>query len=68
MSRLMNKIEKYKDEICMWEEIQTDDAELLLVAYGCTARSAQEAIKLLRAEGIKIGLFLKLFGPSQSFH
>jgi 2-oxoglutarate ferredoxin oxidoreductase subunit alpha len=57
MSRLMNKIEKYKDEICMWEEIQTDDAELLLVAYGCTARSAQEAIKLLRAEGIKIGLF-----------
>lgn len=57
ITRLMNKIEKYKDEICMWEERETDDAELLLVTYGCTARSAQEAVKLLRAEGIKIGLF-----------
>ena len=42
MSRLMNKIEKYKDEICMWEEIQTDDARTSFGAYGCTARSAQK--------------------------
>lgn len=57
LKRLMNKIEKYEDEILLWEDIETDDAEILIVAYGSTARSAVEAVENLRTEGIKVGLF-----------
>jgi 2-oxoglutarate ferredoxin oxidoreductase subunit alpha len=35
----------------------TDDAEVLVAAYGICARLALSAIKLARAEGIKAGLF-----------
>jgi len=57
LKRLMNKIEKYEDEILLWEDIETDDAEILIVAYGSTARSAVEAVENLRTEGIKVGFF-----------
>lgn len=60
LKRLMDKLEKYKDEIIMWEEEQTEDAEIVLVAYGSIARSAYEAIEELRKEGIKVGLFKPL--------
>jgi 2-oxoglutarate ferredoxin oxidoreductase subunit alpha len=55
--RLMAKFKKYEDEILLWEETETKDAEILLVAYGSTARSALEAVNILRTEGIKAGLF-----------
>ena len=52
--------EKY-DEITAkeqrWETILTDDADLLVVAYGSPARIAESAIEELRAEGIAAGLF-----------
>ncbi len=35
----------------------TDDAELLIVAFGTLARFARSAIRDLRAEGIRVGLF-----------
>jgi len=57
LKRLMNKFSKYEDEILLWEENQIEDAEVLLVAYGSTARSALDAIETLRNEGIKVGLF-----------
>lgn len=38
------------------EEFQTEDADLILVAYGTIARIAMSAIKMLREEGIKAGL------------
>lgn len=57
LQRLMNKFSKYEDEILMWDEVMTDDAEILLVGYGSTARSALDAVETLRAEGIKVGLF-----------
>ena len=34
----------------------TDDAEIVLTAYGATARVAKSAVNLARAEGIKAGL------------
>jgi 2-oxoglutarate ferredoxin oxidoreductase subunit alpha len=40
-----------------WEELSTDDAELVLVAYGITARVAQSAMEMARAAGLKVGLF-----------
>lgn len=40
-----------------WEELHTDDAELVLVAYGITSRIAQSAMEQARAQGMKVGLF-----------
>ncbi|HNV96490.1 MAG TPA: 3-methyl-2-oxobutanoate dehydrogenase subunit beta, partial [Bacteroidales bacterium] len=45
-----------KREDVRYEEIQTSDAEYLLVAYGSSARICQKTVDLARAEGIKLGL------------
>jgi 2-oxoglutarate ferredoxin oxidoreductase subunit alpha len=39
-----------------WEATLTDDAELLVVAFGTVARIASDAIKKAREEGIKVGM------------
>ncbi len=39
-----------------YEAENIDDAEIVLVAYGTTARIAKAAMKTARAEGIKVGL------------
>ncbi len=57
MDRLMAKVENHKDDIIDFECCETQDAEHLIVAYGGTARTAKAAVKRLRAEGIKVGLF-----------
>lgn len=44
-------------EIAVGENYEADDAELLLVAHGIVAGSAKQAIKELRNEGYKVGLF-----------
>jgi 2-oxoisovalerate ferredoxin oxidoreductase alpha subunit len=44
-----------KDEI-MLEEIRTEDAELLIVAYGISSRIARAAVEISRAEGVRVGL------------
>ena len=38
------------------EEYRTEDAEIILTAYGISGRIAKSAVNLLRAEGIKAGL------------
>lgn len=40
-----------------YEEVMTDDAELLIVAYGTPARIAITVAENLRAKGIKAGVF-----------
>ncbi|RMF97271.1 MAG: 2-oxoacid:acceptor oxidoreductase subunit alpha [Candidatus Schekmanbacteria bacterium] len=55
--RLMNKLLNHLDDILTWEEYMTDDMEILVYAYGSTARSAIAAVKQAREEGIKAGLF-----------
>ena len=45
-----------KNEV-RWEEVQCDDAELVITAYGTPARIALTAIDVLRSEGYKVGLF-----------
>lgn len=39
-----------------WEEMNTDDADYLFVAYGLSARICQKAMDLAREKGIRIGL------------
>ena len=38
------------------EKYLVDDAEIIIAAYGISARIAKSAVELLRAEGIKVGL------------
>ena len=40
-----------------WEEVGIDDAEVLIVAYGTPARISLSAAEILKAQGIKAGLF-----------
>ncbi|MGQ9847127.1 MAG: 3-methyl-2-oxobutanoate dehydrogenase subunit VorB [Bacteroidales bacterium] len=53
---LRDKYEQMKREDVRYEEIQTSDADYLLVAYGSSARICQKTVDLARAEGIKLGL------------
>ena len=52
---LQEKYKKLKEEV-RYELISTEDAEILLVAFGLSARICQKAIELARAKGIKLGL------------
>lgn len=65
VERVFRKIERNVGEICMWEEDGVDDARVLVVAYGSTARSARQAVKIARARyGRKAGLLrLKTLWP-----
>jgi len=59
IARLHRKISQHFSEIQMAEFFQTEDAEIMIVAYGCVARSARRAMIEAREKGIKVGL-LKL--------
>lgn len=39
-----------------WEEIETADAEVILVSYGISSRVCKEAVKLARRKGLKVGM------------
>jgi 2-oxoglutarate/2-oxoacid ferredoxin oxidoreductase subunit alpha len=54
--RLMNKIELHREEMCYVESLYMDDAEITVISYGCSGRSARAAVKAARARGMKVGL------------
>ena len=58
-NRITQKIASKADEIALYENLFTDDAEILLIAYGSEARGCLDAVTAARAVGIKAGL-LKL--------
>lgn len=54
---LAKKYQVMKENEVRWTTQDTDDAELLITAYGTPARIVLTALEQLRAEGIKAGLF-----------
>ncbi len=54
--RLVEKIRRNADQIVRYEENLLDDAEVIVVAYGITARVALRAVQMARQEGIAAGL------------
>jgi 2-oxoglutarate ferredoxin oxidoreductase subunit alpha len=54
--RLCDKIRRNVDRISRFEEVMVDDCDVLVVAYGITARSAARAVRMAREEGIEAGL------------
>jgi 2-oxoglutarate ferredoxin oxidoreductase subunit alpha len=62
ISRMIRKILDNRREIIEYEEVELEDAQVVLVAYGSTASAALRSLKLARAQGIKVGL-LRLITP-----
>ncbi|HEX2986741.1 MAG TPA: 2-oxoacid:acceptor oxidoreductase subunit alpha [Chloroflexota bacterium] len=54
--RLVNKVEAHTDELTEVEYLYMDDAEVVVVSFGCSGRSSRAAVKAARARGIKAGL------------
>lgn len=54
--RIQAKYRQLEEEEVRYEEIQCEDADYLLIAYGTSARICQKTIQLGREKGIKIGL------------
>lgn len=54
---LQDKYRKMKEREVKYHTLYTDDADLIVVAFGSAARIALSAIQRLRHEGVKVGLF-----------
>lgn len=55
--KLQQKHDLIAQNEIQFEEYRTDDAEVLFVAYGTTARICQAAVLKLREAGVKAGVF-----------
>ena len=55
--RLQEKYKLITEKEQRFEAIDCEDADIILVAYGTTARIALSAARDLRGEGLKVGLF-----------
>jgi 2-oxoglutarate ferredoxin oxidoreductase subunit alpha len=55
--RLVEKVQANEKEIAKWEEYETEDAKLIVVAFGITSRSAKRAVREARNRGLKVGLY-----------
>ena len=56
ITKLEKKYQEIEEKELLWEEVLTEDAELLLVAYGISSRIARAAVEIARAYGVRVGL------------
>lgn len=56
IQRLMDKVRSNSERIIRVQEYQTDDADVVVIAYGITARVARRGVQLARERGIRAGL------------
>jgi 2-oxoglutarate ferredoxin oxidoreductase subunit alpha len=56
LSRIFRKISQHFPDIMQVEEETTEDAEVLVIAYGSVSRSARRAVREARGRGVKAGL------------
>ena len=54
--KLQKKYQRMREHEQRWELYKCDDAELVMVAYGTTARIVKSVVNQLRDQGIKAGL------------
>lgn len=60
--KLWEKYEEIRRREARVEEVRTEDADVVLVAYGIVSRVARRAVALLRAEGVRAGLLRPMTG------
>lgn len=56
---LKNMFEKYKlieEQETSWEEVNTEDADVVLVAFGSMTRNIKATMNVLRQKGLKVGI------------
>jgi 2-oxoisovalerate ferredoxin oxidoreductase alpha subunit len=56
ITKLEQKYEEIEQNEVLWQEFSTEDAEVLVVAYGISSRIARAAVEISRAEGVRVGL------------
>jgi 2-oxoglutarate ferredoxin oxidoreductase subunit alpha len=59
VTRLVEKIRRAADSLTRTDELLMEDAEIAVVSFGSTARSARRAVREARSRGIPVG-FLRL--------
>jgi 2-oxoisovalerate ferredoxin oxidoreductase alpha subunit len=57
ITELEEKYAEMRKKEVLSQEIQTEDAELLIVAFGISSRIARAAVEIARGGGTKVGLF-----------
>lgn len=55
--RLFEKYKKIENEVTEWEEINTEDADVILVAFGSMTRAIKATMSEYRKKGLKVGIF-----------
>jgi 2-oxoglutarate ferredoxin oxidoreductase subunit alpha len=64
IDRVFRKIDNNLDDIVLTEAEWVKDMDTLVIAYGCTYRSARQAVRMARDQGHKVGLLkLKTIWP-----
>lgn len=58
VERQFRKIDRFFHDIQLVTPVDTDDAEVLVIAYGCVARAARLAVRQARQAGVKAGLLV----------
>ncbi|KHK02785.1 2-oxoacid:acceptor oxidoreductase subunit alpha [Desulfovibrio sp. TomC] len=67
--RQFRKIDRFFEDIQLVEHVETADAEVVVIAYGCVARSARLAVRQAREAGVRAGLLvLKTLYPFPRRH
>ncbi len=57
VNKLFEKYKLIEDNEVYFEKFMTDDADLVITAFGSTARTVKAAVKRLREKGLRVGLF-----------
>ena len=57
IEKIFKKFELITENETDWEEFKTDDAEIILTAFGSMTRNIKAAMNVLRGKGIKAGCF-----------
>ena len=57
VNRLQDKLKPFSNGRALFEAVNLEDAEVVVVSYGITSRVAQRATQMARAQGIQGGQF-----------
>jgi 2-oxoglutarate ferredoxin oxidoreductase subunit alpha len=57
LGRLLTKLDRHRETIDAWESVACEDADVLVVAIGISARAAARAVAGCRRQGMRAGLF-----------
>lgn len=56
-NQLQKKYEIIENQEVLYEELMTEDADIIIVSYGISSRLSHSAVEHARKKGIKVGLF-----------